>query len=441
LADAALTSDPLDRQVTLGEDALPGEARIINAAERALSGERRGVRAVLPFLGPAFIAAVAYVDPGNFATNMAGGSQFGYMLLWVVLAANLMAMLIQTLSAKLGIATGRSLPELCRDHLPFGLVVVLWLQAEAVAMATDLAEFVGAALGLHLVFGLSMWASALLTGVAAFIILGLQVWGFRRLEAAITGFVAVIVFAFGLDLLKSRPSGSAVAHGLFVPQLAGGDSALLAVSIVGATVMPHVIYLHSALTKKRIVGANPQARRRIFRYEIVDISIAMGLAGIINLAMLATAAAVFHARGLFGVGNDLGQVFGGLNHFLGGHSGTVFGIALLASGIASSCVGTMSGQVVMEGFLHRQIPVFARRAITMIPALIVIGVGFNPSKALVLSQVFLSFGIPFALIPLLIFTSRRKLMGPLVNRKPVIAAAGLVTTLIVGLNVYLLVSA
>jgi manganese transport protein len=205
--------------------------------------------------------------------------------------------------------------------------------------------------------------------------------------------------------------------------------------------MPHVIYLHSSLTQKRIVGVSPQARRRIFRYEIVDIMIAMGLAGIINLAMLATAAAVFHARGLLGVGNDLEQVFGGLNRFLGGHSGTIFGVALLASGIASSCVGTMSGQVVMQGFLHRQIPVFARRAITMIPALIVIGIGFNPSKALVLSQVFLSFGIPFALIPLLVFTSRRKLMGSLVNRRPVVVAAGLVTAVIVGLNVYLLVSA
>ena len=212
---------PLDRQVTLGDDALPGEARIINAAERALSGERRGVRAVLPFLGPAFIAAVAYVDPGNFATNMAGGSQFGYTLLWVVLAANLMAMLIQSLSAKLGIATGRSLPEVCRDRLPFRGVVLLWLQAEAVAMATDLAEFVGAALGLHMVFGLSMWVSGVLTGVAAFTILGLQVWGFRRLEAAITGFVAVIVFAFVLNLLRSHPSTAGVVHGMFVPQFAG----------------------------------------------------------------------------------------------------------------------------------------------------------------------------------------------------------------------------
>jgi len=432
---------PLDRQVVLGAAALPGEARVIDAAERALSGERRGVRAVLPFLGPAFIAAVAYVDPGNFATNMAGGSQFGYTLLWVVLAANLMAMLIQSLSAKLGIATGRSLPEICRDKLPFRGVVLLWLQAEAVAMATDLAEFVGAALGLHMVFGLSMWVSGVLTGVAAFTILGLQVWGFRRLEAAITGFVAVIVFAFGLEMLKSRPSAAGIAHGMLVPQFSGGGSALLAVSIVGATVMPHVIYLHSSLTQNRIVGANPGARRKIFRFEMVDITIAMGTAGVINLAMLATAAAVFHARGMFGVGNDLGQVFQDLNRYLGARSGMVFGLALLASGVASSCVGTMSGQVVMQGFIHRQIPIFVRRAITMIPALIVIGVGFNPTRALVLSQVFLSFGIPFALVPLLFFTGDRKLMGTLVNRRLMMLTAGFVTAVIIALNVYLLATA
>jgi len=427
--------------VVTGDDALPGEVRVIEAAERVLSGERRGVRAVLPFLGPAFIAAVAYIDPGNFATDMAGGSLFGYMLLWVVLAANLMAMLVQSMSAKLGIATGSSLPEVCRDRFPSRVVVLLWLQAEAVAMATDLAEFVGAALGLHLVFGLSMWLSAGLTGVATFTILGLQVWGFRRLEATLTGLVAVVVLAFGLELLRSKPSISGMAHGLFVPQVSGSGSALLAVSIIGATVMPHVIYLHSSLTQNRIVGANPDARRKIFRFEMVDITIAMGVAGVINLAMLATAAAVFHARGLFGAGNDLGVVFNGLNRFVGAHSGLVFGLALLASGLASSCVGTMSGQVVMQGFIHRQIPIFARRAITMIPALVVIGVGFSPTRALVLSQVFLSFGIPFALIPLLVFTGSRSLMGSLVNRRPMMAAAGLVTAVIVGLNVYLLAAA
>ncbi len=366
---------PLVRQV---DAALPGEARVLAAAESALSGERRGVRAVLPFLGPAFIAAVAYIDPGNFATNMAGGSQFGYMLLWVVLAANLMAVLVQSMSAKLGIATGRSLPEACRDRFPFRVVVLLWLQAEAVAMATDLAEFVGAALGLHLVFGLSLWLSAALTAVATFTILGMQVWGFRRLEATLTGLVAVVVLAFGLEILRSRPSVSGMAHGLFVPQVSGSGSALLAVSIIGATVMPHVIYLHSSLTQNRIVGATPDARRKIFRFEMVDITIAMGVAGVINLAMLAMAAAVFHARGLFGAGNDLGVVFNGLNVFLGAHSGLVFGLALLASGLASSCVGTMSGQVVMQGFIHRQIPVFARRAITMIPALVADRGGVQP---------------------------------------------------------------
>jgi len=432
---------PLDRQVVIGDDALPGEARLIAAAERVLSGERRGVRAVLPFLGPAFIAAVAYIDPGNFATNMAGGSQFGYTLLWVVLAANLMAMLIQSMSAKLGIATGRSLPEVCRDRFPFRVVVLLWLQAEAIAMATDLAEFVGAALGLHLVFGLSMWISALLTGIAAFTILGLQVWGFRRLEATITGLVAVVVLAFGLEVLRSSPSAAEVARGTFVPQFSGSGSALLAVGIIGATVMPHVIYLHSSLTQKRIVGANPAARRKIFRFEIVDVSIAMGIAGLINLAMLATAAAVFHTRGMFGVGNDLSQVFGGLNQYLGAHSGLVFGLALLASGVASSCVGTMSGQVVMQGFIHRQIPIFVRRAITMIPALVLIGVGFDPSRALVLSQVFLSFGIPFALVPLVVFTGNRDLMGTLVNRRLTMLTAGLVTAVIVALNIYLLATA
>jgi manganese transport protein len=420
------------------DDPLPGEARVLAAAELALSGERRGVRAVLPFLGPAFIAAVAYIDPGNFATNMAGGSQFGYMLLWVVLAANLMAMLVQSMSAKLGIATGRSLPEVCRDRFPFRVVVLLWLQAEAVAMATDLAEFVGAALGLHLVFGLSLWLSAGLTGVAAFTILGMQVAGFRRLEASLTGLVAVVVLAFGLEVLRGSPSFAGVARGLFVPSVSGSGSALLAVSIIGATVMPHVIYLHSSLTQNRIVGANAEARRKIFRFEMVDIMIAMGVAGVINLAMLAMAAAVFHARGLFGAGNDLGVVFNGLNLYLGAHSGLVFGLALLASGIASSCVGTMSGQVVMQGFIRRQIPIFARRAITMIPALILIGVGYSPTRALVLSQVLLSFGIPFALIPLLVFTGDKGLMGSLVNRRPVAVLAALVIALIVGLNVYLL---
>jgi manganese transport protein len=405
-----------------------------------LNGQRRGVRAVVPFLGPAFIAAVAYVDPGNFATNMAGGAQFGYALGGVVLGANLMAMLVQTLSAKLGIATGLSLPEVCRERLDRRVVVFLWLQAEAVAMATDLAEFTGAALGLHLVFGLPLWTSALLAGAAAFAVLAMEVGGFRRLEAAITALVGVVVVAFCLELLLARPPAAAVAGGVFTPRLPGG-AALLAVSIVGATVMPHVIYLHSALVRGRVSSDGDVARRRIFRFQIIDVVCAMGLAGLINLAMLAMAAAVFFSRGDTSAGQDLGAVVAGLDSFIGNHAGTLFGVALLVSGIASSCVGTMSGQVVMEGFLHRRIPVFLRRAVTMLPAIVVLALGFNPTRALVLSQVFLSFGIPFALIPLVAFTARRSVMGPLVNRLATTAAAVAVTAVIVSLNVYLLATA
>ena len=425
------------RQVRV-EDALPGEARVLEAAEHALSGRRRGLRAVIPFLGPAFIAAVAYVDPGNFATNIAGGAQFGYTLLWVVLGANLMAMLIQSLSAKLGIATGRNLSEVCRDRFPFPVVIFLWLQAEAIAMATDLAEFVGAALGIYLVFHIPLFIAALLTGGLAFAILGLQSYGFRRLEATIAGLVGVIVLAFGLEVLRSDPSVGGVAQGLFIPHFQGSQSVYLAVGILGATVMPHVIYLHSALTQKRIVGAHPEARRKIFRFELVDVVIAMGLAGLINMAMLMASAAVFHSRGMDDVGADLSRVFQGLETYLGSNSGLIFGIALLASGVSSSCVGTMSGQVVMQGFIRRRIPIFVRRALTMIPALAVIGYGYDPSKALVLSQVFLSFGIPFALVPLVIFTRNRELMGNLVNRRLTSWAAYAIASAIIVLNVYLL---
>jgi len=420
------------------EEALPGELRVLRAAERSLTGERRGIRALLPFLGPAFIASVAYIDPGNFATNMSGGSQFGYTLLWVVLAANLMAMLVQSMSAKLGIATGRSLPEVCRDRFPRPVVVFLWIQAELIAMATDLAEFVGAALGIYLVFGLPLFVSGLLTGVLAFSILSLQAWGFRRLEATISSLVGVIVIAFGLNVFRANPAWGSVAVASVVPHLDGRESILLAVGILGATVMPHVIYLHSALTQKRIVGANPDARRKIFHFELVDVVIAMGLAGLINMAMLTMAAAVFGSRGLTGMGTDLTQVYAGLNQFIGAHSGTVFGIALLASGVSSSSVGTLSGQVVMQGFIRYQIPLFLRRAITMVPAMVLIASHFDPSRALVLSQVFLSFGIPFALVPLVMFTRNKDLMGNLVNSRITNYAAYVVAGTIIALNVYLL---
>ena len=421
------------------DDVLPGEARVLEAAQESLAGRRRGIRGLWPFLGPAFIAAVAYVDPGNFATNMAAGARFGYLLLWVVLAANLMAMLVQSMSAKLGIATRRNLPEVCRERFSRRTNIGLWLQAEVVAMATDIAEFVGAAIGLQLLFNIALFPAALLTGVGAFAILALQSRGFRRLEAVIAALIGVIVGAFALQVLMANPSRSGIAGG-FVPGFSGTESVLLAVGIIGATVMPHVIYLHSALTQTRIVGVTEEEKRRIFRFELVDVVIAMSIAGVVNLCMLIIAASTFHGRGLIDVGDDLTQVYEALGTYLGAHADTLFGIALLASGLSSSSVGTLAGQVVMQGFIGRRIPLFLRRLVTMTPALIVVAVGIDPSRALVLSQVVLSFGIPFALVPLILFCRNAGLMGSLVNRRTTTAAAVLVAAVIISLNVFLLAS-
>jgi manganese transport protein len=431
-----MTPPRLDVPDSPAKQALPGEARVLRAAERSLNGERRGIRGVLPFLGPAFIAAVAYVDPGNFATNVAGGAKYGYLLLWVILAANLMAMLIQSMSAKLGIATGLNLPELCRQRFGRRTARLLWLQAEAVAMATDIAEFVGAAVGLNLLFGIPLFPAGLITGVAAFVILALQTRGFRGLEAVITVLVGVIVAGFAFQVWFANPSAHDVARGL-IPGFSGSESLLLAAGILGATVMPHVIYLHSALTQDRVVGANEAERRKIFRFELVDVVLAMTIAGLINISMLVMAAGVFHARGMTGV-EDLDQVFNGLGSTVGHHADIVFGIALLASGISSSSVGTLAGQIVMQGFLQRRIPLFLRRSITMAPALLILAIGLNPSRTLVLSQVILSFGIPFALIPLLLFCRNRGLMGTLVNRRSTTALAVVVVGVIVSLNCFLL---
>ncbi|HEU0336687.1 MAG TPA: Nramp family divalent metal transporter [Gaiellaceae bacterium] len=419
------------------DDVLPGEARVLVAAQRSLAGEQRGLRALWPFLGPAFIASVAYVDPGNFATNMAAGAKFGFLLLWVVLAANLMAMVIQSMSAKLGIATGKNLPEVCRERYSRRTSVLLWLQAEVIAMATDLAEFVGAAIGLNLIFGLPLFPAALLTGAAAFAILALQARGFRRLEAVIAVLIGVIVSAFAFQVVLAEPSPGSIAGG-FVPGFEGTESVLLAVGILGATVMPHVIYLHSALTQHRVVGATEREKRRIFRFELVDVVIAMSIAGLINMSMLVIAAAVFHDRGLTDVGDDLTAVSDGLSTYVGDGASILFGVALLASGLSSSSVGTMAGQIVMQGFVRRRIPLFVRRAVTMLPAFVVIAVGVDPSRALVLSQVVLSFGIPFALVPLLLFCRDRSLMGSLVNRRATTVAAVAIATVVIGLNAFLL---
>jgi manganese transport protein len=419
------------------EAVLPGETVTARAAHASLKGHRKGLARLWPFLGPAFIAAVAYVDPGNFATNIAGGARYGYMLLWVILTANLMAMLIQSMSAKLGIATGKNLPEVCRERFPKAVTLGLWVQAEVIAMATDLAEFIGAALALNLLFGIPLFPAGLMTAVGAFGILELQRRGFRPLEAAIAALVGVIVVAFAFQMFYAQPEADRILAGLFTPGFAGTDSVLLAAGILGATVMPHVIYLHSALTQRRVVGRTEEEKRKIFRFELVDVVIAMAIAGAINASMLIMAAALFNAEGLTGVG-DIDLAFAALGEQVGRTSAILFGVALLASGFSSSSVGTLSGQVVMQGFINRRIPLWLRRLITMLPALVVLAIGLNPSRSLVLSQVVLSFGIPFALIPLLIFCRNRNVMGTLVNHRLTTIIATVVVTLIVSLNVFLL---
>jgi manganese transport protein len=419
------------------EGVLPGEAAVARAARRSLDGQSRGLARIWPFLGPAFIAAVAYIDPGNFATNISAGAQFGYLLLWVVVAANLVAMLIQTQSAKLGIATGKNLPELCRATFSRRTSLGLWIQAEVVAMACDVAEVVGAALGLNLLFGIPLFPAALIAGAGAFAILALQQMGFRRLEAGIAVLAGVVLVCFGFEIFWAKPDAADVGSHLFVPGFSGTESILLTTGIIGATVMPHVVYLHSALTQRRIVGRNMDERRRILRFEKIDVVIAMTIAGAVNLAMMVMAAALFHVGGLTGI-ETIEGAFQGLQSAVSDNAATVFGIALLASGFASSSVGTMAGQVVMQGFIRRRIPIFLRRALTLAPALIVLAIGIAPTDALVISQVVLSFGIPFALIPLLLIARKREVMGPMVNPGWLSAIAFVLAGLIIALNLFLL---
>jgi manganese transport protein len=392
---------------------------------------------LLPFLGPAFIACVAYIDPGNFATNIAGGSKFGYRLVWVIVAANLMAMLIQTLSAKLGIATGRNLPEVCRERFSRRVTIGLWLQAEAIAMATDLAEFLGAAIGFHLLFGWGLFPSALLAGVCAFAILGLQRFGFRALEAVIAVLVGVIGICYIAELIFAHPDYGQVFKHAVLPEFGSSEALLLSVGILGATVMPHVIYLHSALTQDRLVPETHEDAQTLLRYTRVDVVIAMSIAGAINVAMLVMAASTFFRTGLLDV-DSLESAHKTLEPILGSASSVLFALALLASGLSSSAVGTLSGQVVMQGFIRRQIPVAVRRLVTMVPAFIVIAAGVDPSRTLVISQVVLSFGIPFALVPLVLFTANRGVMGPLVNRRVTTIAATIIVGVIITLNMFLL---
>jgi manganese transport protein len=410
---------------------------LVGAPRPPVSGAGR--RRIWPLLGPAFVAAVAYVDPGNFATNFAGGASFGYTLLWVIVAANLMAMLIQSLTAKLGLATGRDLATLCREQLPRPVTRGLWLQAEAVAIATDLAEIVGGAVALNLLFGVPLPIGGVITAVVAFVLLAAQSRGHRPFERVIAGLLLVIGLGFGYTLVGSGVDAGGVAGGL-VPSFSGSESLLLATGILGATVMPHVIYVHSALTPGRYgdvvtAGRTEAGRHRLLRAQRVDVLVAMGLAGLVNAAMLVIAAQLFTAGD--GI-ESLESVHAGLGDQLGTGAALAFAVALLASGFASSSVGTHAGQVVMAGFLRRHIPVLARRLVTLAPALAVLLLGGDPTTALVWSQVVLSFGIPFALVPLLWLTARRSVMGNWVNRPATTVAGAVVAALIIGLNAHLL---
>jgi manganese transport protein len=376
------------------------------------------------------------VDPGNIATNVAAGSKYGYLLVWVLVVSNLMAMLIQYLSAKAGIATGRNLPELCRDHSPAAVSRALWVQAELIAIATDVAEVLGGALALKLLFDLPLLAGGVITALVAICLLELRRHGVRRFELTIIGFLAVILIGFLYCLLVGGVDPGGFASGMW-PSLEGTESLLLAAGMLGATVMPHVIYLHGAMTQQRYVRQTPKQREALIRIQRVDVVAAMTLAGLVNLAMLVVAAQAFS-------GNTepvatIDSSYKALRVESGDIAALLFALALLASGLAASGVGTLSGQVVMQGFLRRRIPILVRRLVTMVPALVVLAMGMDVTHALILSQVVLSFGIPFALIPLVLFTRRRDIMGSLVNRGITTAVAVVVAAVISALNVSLIV--
>jgi manganese transport protein len=395
------------------------------------------IRAVVLLFGPAFVASVAYVDPGNFATNFAGGAEHGYELIWVIVMANLMAIFVQYLTSKTGLATGRSLPELCRDRYGRRVNVILWLQAEAVAMATDLAEFTGAAVGMNLVFGMPLFTAGLATAVMAFAILTLEQRNYRRFEV---GTVALLAFvAAGLFYTFFTAGGERYGDlvGGLLPRLSGADTLNLAVGIVGATVMPHVVYLHSALQKDRVRAGDLAGRQILLAYNKWDCIVGLGSAGIVNLLMLSVAAALFHRPGLTGV-SELGSIYYHLGALVGRNAQLAFGIALLASGVSSSTVGTYAGQVVMAGFVNSRIPLVLRRALTMLPSLIVLSLAVNTSQALIYSQVFLSFGIPFALIPLFLITRDSRVMHDMTNRRITTVLMFLVILIVTSLNASLL---
>ncbi len=423
----------LDRSYGVGSSS----EQVVAAARDALAGNRRGWRALLPFTGPAFVASVAYIDPGNFATNIQGGAGFGYRLLWVVVLANLMAMLFQSLSAKLGIATGKNLAELARAHAPKPVGYAMWIVSEFGAMATDLAEFLGAIVALYLLFHIPMLAGAVITAIVTYAILALHRYGFRTMEALIGGFVAVVAICYIVETVLARPNWPLVAYHSVVPWLGGSSSVLIAVGIVGATVMPHAIYLHSALTAERVVPENSRQAGAIVRFSHIDVLIALTIAGLVNIAMMYMAAAVFHATGHTNVA-DITTAYRTLTPLLGNLAAVVFLVALMASGISSSVVGTMAGQVVMQSFVGFTVPLWLRRFVTMLPAVAVVALGLNVTQTLIVSQVVLSFVLPVPVIALVFFTARTGTMGRMVNARWVSVLAVAATAIILTLNAILI---
>jgi len=396
----------------------------------------KNIRNIFNFIGPAFIVSVAYIDPGNFATNISGGSIFNYSLVWVILWSNLMAIFLQSMSAKLGIATGHNLPEMCGILFRKKTNWILWSCAEFGAMATDLAEFLGGTLGFYLLFKIPMLYAGILTGVITFLIVYMEKYGQRAIEIIISILVAVICIAYGIELFLAKPDWAQVGLHTLLPSLPNGKAVLIAVGMLGATVMPHVIFLHSQLVQVRNKDLTEEDKRMHFKMEKLDIVVAMNIAFIVNASMVIVSASIFFRNNL--IVDSIEQAHTSLSPLMGSLSSGAFGIALLASGLSSSAVGTMAGQTIMKGFIGLNIPINVRRLITMTPAMIIIALGINPMKALVLSQVTLSFALPLAIIPMLMITKRKDLMGSLVN-KPITNVMGyIITGIIIGLNALLL---
>jgi manganese transport protein len=411
--------------------------RTVSAARPLLAGQRGGVRAYLAFAGPAVIASIAYMDPGTFATNIQAGAKYGYGLLWVVLLANLTAMLFQALSAKLGIVTGRNLAEMCREHFRRPVVWAMWVVSEIAAMATDLAEFLGGAIGLALLFHMPLLAGMAVTAVVTYGILMFQGFGFRPIELIIGSLVTLIGLCYLVEMFIVPVDWAAAAAHTIVPQIADAEALMLAVAIIGATVMPHAVYLHSALTQARMPVRNDEERRKLLRFSNQEVIMALAAAGLVNVAMVMMASSAFHA-GHPEVA-EIETAYHTLTPLLGIGAAGVFLFSLIASGISSSTVGTMAGQIVMQGFVGFRIPILVRRLVTMVPALIIVALGINATKALVISQVVLSIALPLPMISLLIFTRRADIMGVFANRKATHLAALLGTAVVLLLNLFLVV--